>query len=284
MGRARRRVPNSRRRSLETDSVSFASALYTGTVMHRRLRPRRHKLSYGVFSLLLDLDELPALHQRLRCFSHNRFNIVSFHDRDHGPGKSAPLRSWVEGRLAQVGIDLDGGSIRLLCYPRILGYVFNPLSVYFCCRRGAPEVPAAIIYEVNNTFGERHCYVLPVTGNDGGILRQRCRKELYVSPFIPMEMTYDFRVHPPAAMVSVAIHTRDAEGALLYASFSGDRQPLAAPGLLRAVARFPLLTLKVIAAIHWEALKLWSKRVALVPRPKPAQPSAKDARRAAANA
>src|SRR5262249_48726005 len=130
------------------------SAIYAGTVMHQRLRPRRHRLRYRVFSLLLDLDELDEVAARLRLLSRNRFNLFSFFDRDHGDGRREPLRMQIERRLAAAAIAPDGGAIRLLAMPRVLGYVFNPLSVYFCYRRTG--VLAAVVYEVNNTFGERH--------------------------------------------------------------------------------------------------------------------------------
>jgi len=138
------------------------STLYVGSVMHRRLRPRRHRLRYRVFWMLLDLDEIERLPRVLRLFSHNRFNAVSFHDADHGDGSATPLRAQVERHLAAAGIALGGGAIRLLCMPRILGYGFNPLSVYFCYQRSG--LLAAILYEVHNTFGERHSYLIPTGG------------------------------------------------------------------------------------------------------------------------
>ena len=138
------------------------SGLYTGRVGHTRLRPRRHALSYGVFMLLLDLDEAAELARRLRWFSLGRFNLLSFHARDHGDGSDTPLRVQVERHLAAAGLAADGGAIRLLCLPRVLGYVFNPLSLYFCYRRSGEL--AAILYEVSSTFGERHTYLIPAEG------------------------------------------------------------------------------------------------------------------------
>ncbi len=244
-----------------------ASCLYTGTVVHHRLKPRSHHLTYRVFSLLLDLDELPTLDGSLRFFSHNRFNLLSFYDRDHGPGDGASLRDWVERQLAPAGIDLDGGPIRLLCYPRVLGYVFNPLSIYFCHR---PDGRLnAILYQVNNTFGERHCYLIPVDPEQDGVLRHKCRKRLYVSPFITMEAMYHFRIRPPGERLTVAIRETDAEGPLLYAATRGRRRPFADRELLAAFLRFPLMTLKVIGGIHWEAFRIWRKGVPLVSRPPP---------------
>jgi DUF1365 family protein len=249
---------------------AFTSAIYAGTVMHRRTRPKRHRLSYEVYSFLLDLAELPALDRHVRGFGYNRANLVSFHDADHGPGTGAPLRPWVDAHLQAAGIDLNGGPVRLMCYPRVLGYVFNPLSVYFCYRRdGSQEALAAILYEVTNTFKQRHTYLIPVTDTVDGLVRQACDKRLYVSPFIAMDMTYHFRVRPPDGGLAVAIHETDPEGTLLFASFSGVRRELSSATTIGSFLRFPMLTLKVIGGIHWEALKLWLKGVPLVHRPAP---------------
>lgn len=245
------------------------SRIYAGTVAHRRLRPKPHRLRYRVFSLLLDLDEIAALDRGLRLFSHNRFNLFGFHDRDHALGDGAPPRRHVERHLAAAGIDLDGGRIRLLCYPRVLGYVFNPLSVYFCHHRKGDL--RAILYEVTNTFGERHGYLIPVDGSQGSVIRQRCAKALYVSPFMAMAQTYDFRILPPNDDgVTVAIRQEDADGPILDAAFVGEpAQPLTDRTLLRLFVGQPLMTLKVVAGIHWEALRLWRKGVPLVERPAP---------------
>ncbi len=249
----------------------FASCIYTGTVMHRRVRPRRHKLAYEVASFLLDLDELPALDRCVAGFRYNRPGLFSFYDRDHGPGTNTPLRPWVETHLAAAGIALRGGAIRILCYPRTLGYVFNPLSVYFCYRADCgSEILAAVLYQVTNTFHERHTYVIPVAdATADGLLRQTCRKAMYVSPFIGLDMVYQFRIKPPAAELGVAINTSDENGLLLFASFGGRRSTLSTASCLKAFLRFPLLTVKVIGGIHWEALKLWLKGVPLVSHPRP---------------
>jgi DUF1365 family protein len=246
------------------------SALYRGEVTHSRIRSRSrvraHALAYRVFSLLLDLDEIDALGRRLRLFSRNRFNLFSFHDRDHGDGTETPLRAQVEGHLAAAGLGEDLDSIRLLAMPRILGYAFNPLSVYFCFGRGGSLL--AILYEVNNTFGQRHSYLLPV-GAAAGTIRQSCQKRFYVSPFQAMAMTYTFRIVPPGEKLVVAIAGRDAEGPAITAVLAARRAPLTDGGLVRAGIAMPLLTLKVIAAIHWDALLIWAKGGRFHPRPVP---------------
>jgi uncharacterized protein len=244
-----------------------ASALYRGTVMHQRLRPRRHRLRYRVFSLLLDLDGLDALAVRLKLFSRNRFNLLGFHDKDYGDGSGEPLRAQVERHMAKAGLEPDGGPIRLLTMPRVLGYAFNPLSVYFCYRRSGALT--AILYEVNNTFGQRHSYLMPVSGSGEGAIVQQCPKRFYVSPFLDMNMTYTFRIVPPGKRVGVAINGRDAQGPIIVASLFGERSTLSDSGLALAFAVYPLLTLKVIVGIHWEALLIWLKGIRLRDRPPP---------------
>ena len=249
------------------------SALYLGSVVHRRLRPKRHYLRYAAFWMLLDLDEIGDLDRRLVLFSRGRFNAMSFFDTDHGEETREPLRRQVERHLAAAGIALDGGAIRLLCMPRIFGYGFNPLSIYFCYRRDG--VLAALLYEVRNTFGERHSYLIAVgqAAAAGGTIRQSCDKCFYVSPFIDMGLRYHFRVAPPQRTVSVVVSAGDAEGPTIIASLAGRREPLTDATLLRLQLRVPFLTLKVVAAIHWHALRMWLKGFALKPRPaKPAWP------------
>ena len=239
------------------------SALYAGVVTHLRRRPRRHNLRYRVMQGLFDLDELPALDRKLRLFGHNRAAPISFHDKDHGDG-SGELRPWVEAQLRAAGLDGDWGALRLLCMPRMLGYVFNPLSVYFCHEPGGRL--AAILYEVNNTFGQRHAYVLPAD-EASGTIRQGCDKAFYVSPFMPMDLRYDFRIVPPGARVGVEVAARDADGPLLDARFLGARRSLTDLALLRALIAYPAMTLNVVLAIHWEAVRLWLKGLRLAPRP-----------------
>lgn len=245
------------------------SGIYHGTVTHRRLRPKPHALRYRVFSLLIDLDELPMLDGCLRLFSRNGFNLFSFHDRDYGDGGNGPLRTRIGRQLLAAGIDLRGGCIQLLCYPRILGFVFNPLSVFYC--RAEDGAIAAVIYEVSNTFGERHSYVIRATeeprGEPGAVIHQSCAKRFYVSPFNDVSGRYDFHLIPPAEKVAVAIDQHDSAGLVLQAAFTGRRQELGDSALLAAFIRYPLMTLKVVAGIHWEALRLWLKGNPLYKRP-----------------
>lgn len=236
-----------------------SSAIYAGDVVHVRTRPRRHRLHYRVFSLLLDLDELPALSRSLRLFGFNRRAVFSFNERDHGDGSEGGLRRWVEAQLAETGVNLPGPVIRVLCYPRIWGYVFNPLTVFFCSDRNG--VLHTILYEVCNTFGERMTYVIPAAADNGGSVRHGCRKLHYVSPFVPMDAHYRFHILPPTQGVSIRIDESDSDGFFLRAVFAGRRQPLTDRTLLRMLVTYPLMTLKVTAAIHWEALRLGLKGV-----------------------
>jgi len=237
-------------------TTRFASALYVGSVMHLRLRPFRHRFRYGVFSLLLDLDELPALDRRLRVFGYNRPALLSFHDADHGPRDGSPLRPWVEAELRRAGIDLAGGAILVHGFPRVLGYVFNPLTTYFCRDRAGRL--RAILYEVRNTFGDMHTYLVPI-GGGARWSSHACAKRFYVSPFIPMQARYRFHVRAPDDHLAIVIRQDTPEGELLIASHSARRLKLSDGALLRAVFKFPLLTLKVIGGIHWEAFVLWLK-------------------------
>lgn len=243
----------------------ISSALYAGLVLHVRLKPRRHRLSYRLFSLLLDLDEIDVLAGRLKLFSRNRFNVFSFHDADYGGPEGGPLKPRVERLLHEAGLAPDGGPVRLLTMPRLFGYAFNPLSVYFCHRRGGGLL--AVLYEVNNTFGQRHSYLIPVAEGAPMPLRQRAEKRFFVSPFMAMDLTYAFKVLPPAETVQVAILASDAEGPVLSAVHTASRRPLTDRQLARALVAYPLLTLKVVAGIHWEALRIWAKGIGLRPRP-----------------
>lgn len=239
------------------------SAIYAGKVFHRRFRPRAHELRYSIFQCLFDLDEIDRIDARCRLFSRNRFNLFSFHDRDFGDRSGNPLRPQIEALMRRAGQEPDGGPIRLLTMPRMLGHVFNPLSVWFCHHRDGSL--ATIVYEVTNTFKERHSYVIPVAAGQGGepLIRQSCDKSFYVSPFMDIDMRYDFTVEPPMERTRVVVAGGDAQGPLIVAAFSGQRRELSDGALLKAFLRHPLLGLKVVAGIHVEALWLFLKRIGI---------------------
>ena len=252
-------------RSGMREGTADAAALYVGEVMHARLKPMGHRFSYRVMSLLIDLDRLAAADRQSRLFGVNRAALYSFHEADHGARDGSSLRDHAQRSAAARGIDLTGGRVLLLCYPRLLGYTFNPLSVYFCYR--ADGQLALLIYEVRNNLGDIHPYVLPVTSgeiSDAG-LRQQQDKLFYVSPFIEMAMRYHFRVRPPGERVQLRILETGREGPVLAATFNGRYRPLTTKELLRVFLAMPLVTMKIMAAIHWEALRLWLKGARLVP-------------------
>lgn len=244
-----------------------AASLYVGEVMHARLKPVGHRFQYRVMSLLIDLDRLDEADRMSPLFGVNRRALYSFHEADHGPRDASSLRAYAQASAAAKGVDLTGGRVLLLTYPRMAGYTFNPLSVYFCY--DASGALAVVIYEVRNTFGDIHPYVLPVHAGELGPagLRQEQDKLFYVSPFIEMAMRYHFRIVPPGEIVRLRILETDVDGPVLAATFAGTHRVLSTASLLQAFLALPLMTLKVIAAIHWEALRLWIKGAKLVPRP-----------------
>ena len=237
------------------------SSIYIGNVVHKRFKPKVHFFKYRVFSILLDISEIELLDKTLKIFSHNKFNIVSFYDADHGPRDGTSLKKWVMENLIDNQINTEDIKIKLFCYPRIFGYVFNPLSVFFIYNKNSELI--SILYEVKNTFGEQHTYIFKISGS-GDLIKHTCKKKFHVSPFIEMNCTYSFKVLKPNNKISLVIDQHDDEGKLLYASQDGNRIDLNNKNLILAYLRHPLMTFKIIAAIHFEAFKLWTKGIKFV--------------------
>ena len=234
------------------------SSIYIGNVIHKRFKPKIHFFKYKVFSILLDISEIDILDKSLKIFSYNKFNIVSFYDADHGPRDGTSIKEWVIKNLNDNRINTENIKIKLLCYPRIFGYVFNPLSVFFIYNKKSQLI--SILYEVKNTFGEQHTYVFKTKENENYI-KHTCKKKFHVSPFIEMDCTYFFKILKPSEKISVIIDQYDEEGKLLYASQDGDRIEFNNKNLVLSYLRHPLMTFKIIVAIHFEAFKLWTKGI-----------------------
>ncbi len=239
------------------------SALYVGRVAHRRKVPFQHKLRYRTYSLLVDLDELDTITGRTRLLSRNRWNLFSIHDRDHGARDGTPMRSWIEGQLATAGIDIGGGRVEVLLFPRILGYTFNPLTIWFCY--DAADSLRAVLYEIHNTFGQSHSHLVPIDG--AAPHRHDFAKNLHVSPFFDQEGRYSFTLRPPGDRFSVSIDYATSDEDLLTATMVGGRRALGDGSLARAFFTHPLLTMKVIGGIHWQALRLLVKGARYRPVP-----------------
>ena len=237
------------------------SCIYSGKVIHKRFKPKEHYFKYNVFSLLIDLSELKIIEKEIKFFSYNKFNLISFFDIDHGPRDGTPLENWIKQNLEKNGVFNKKIKIKLLCYPRILGYVFNPLSIFFIYDENNSLI--SIFYEVKNTFGEQHTYVFK-TEKVNDLIKNTCNKKFHVSPFIEMNCRYFFKVSNPEDKLSVVINQSDEEGKLLYASQDGFKKELNSKNLIFSYISHPLMTFKIIGAIHLEALKIWLKGVKFV--------------------
>ena len=248
-------------------TATAPSSLYVGKVTHRRLQPMGHKLRYRTYSLLLDIDHLEEIASQTRLLGYNRWNLFSIYERDFGPRDGTPLRAWINHQLETAGIDLDGGKVMLLAFPRVLGYTFNPLTMWFCYNDTGKL--QAVLYEIHNTFGHSLSHLVTVAESSDGPHRHSFSKELHVSPFFDQAGSYGFTLRPPADRFSVSIDYHVAGSKLLTATMTSKRQELSGRNLLRVFLSHPMLTMKVTFGIHWHALRLWLKgaRYRSVPKP-----------------
>ena len=237
------------------------SSIYNGTVIHKRFKPKKHFFKYSVFSLFIDLSELNQLNNSIKFFSFNKFNLISFFEKDHGDRDGSSLIKWVKKNLNENNISSENIKIKLLCYPRILGYVFNPLSVFFIYNSKNKLI--SILYEVKNTFGEQHTYIFKVE-DDLNLFQHNCSKKFHVSPFIEMNCNYFFRILKPGEKISVIIDQYHSNEKILYASQDGKRADFNSKELLKSYLKHPLMTFKIISAIHYEAFKLWTKGIKFI--------------------
>jgi DUF1365 family protein len=238
-------------------------ALYVGETTHCRFEPRRHSFRYRLFQILVDVDRLGDAFAGLTLLRQGRTGLFSFAARDHGARDGAPLRPWVVAKLTEAEIPATAARIRLLCFPRVLGFVFNPISIFFV--EDAEGRLEAVIYEVNNTFGQTHAYVVPAAGH--AIERQEADKVFYVSPFYRVEGGYRFRVTPPGEAFSLAIEKHTAGQADFTATLDLKRRAISNFRLALLFLGMPLMTLGVVFAIHWQALRLWLKGAPFGARP-----------------
>ena len=236
------------------------SCIYNGTVIHKRFKPKIHFFKYKVFSLLIDLSELNNLDKKIGFFSYNKFNLISFFDKDHGDRDGSSIINWVKKNLKENDVNCENIRIKLLCYPRIFGYVFNPLSIFYVYDKNDKLI--SLLYEVKNTFGEQHTYIFKIKENN--LLKHNCEKKFHVSPFIEMNCSYFFRTLKPADKISIIIDQYQLNEKILYASQDGKRTDFTTSELIKSYLKHPLMTFKVIAAIHFEAFKLWTKGIKFI--------------------
>ena len=230
------------------------SCIYNGIITHHRFKPIKHSLKYKTFSLLLDLDEVESLTKKISIFSLNKFNIFSFYNKDHGARDGSSLKQWVLENIKKFNINSNITQIKLLCYPRIFGYVFNPLSIFYCYEENRLKV---IFYEVKNTFNEQHTYIFKIKNNEN--IEQKCKKKFYVSPFMDMETYYNFKLINPNEKLSVFIKQTDKKDIILTATQTGDKKEFTFKQLIFNFIKYPFMTIKIITSIHYEALLLWKK-------------------------
>ena len=240
------------------------NCIYKGLVYHARHKPFFHDYTYRVFGFFVDLDALDTIHSSLKFFSFNSWNITSLYNKDHGNRDGGDIKQWVIDSAQKMDVDLKNHRIFMLGFPRLWGYVFNPITIFFCYDQNGEL--SHTLYEVKNTFGEQHSYLLPAE-NGKTIIQQEKDKNFHVTPFMHMDSRYVFRFEAPDEKLNFAIHQFDKEGNLFTATWNGKKHPLRDRSIIKTVLTMPLMTLKVITSIHWQALRLWLKGMKYIPKP-----------------
>ena len=243
--------------------MNALASLYVGETSHHRFAPRPHRFRYRIFQLLIDVDRPAQALKGLRTIRYGRFGLFSFAACDHGARDGSPLRLWVEDKLRAAGVAATAHHIRLLALPRVLGFVFNPISIFFV--HAADDRLEAVIYEVNNTFGQTHAYVIPTRG--GPVERHDADKALYVSPFYRVEGGYRFRLTPPGGTLDLTVQKQTDGHPDFIAALNLRRAPLTDRAMAGLFIGMPFMTLGVVFAIHWEAVRLWLKGTPFGARP-----------------
>lgn len=241
------------------------NAIYNGQVYHARHTPFHHSYKYKVFTLFVDIDDLDKLDKSLKYFSLNSWNIFSLYYKDHGLRDGSDIRKWVVDSGLQKGLDLTNSRIFLLAFPRLFGYVFNPISIFYCYDFKNNLI--AILYEVKNTFGEQHGYLLPVENAGKAKITHSAQKIFHVSPFIHMDCEYHFKLALPLENLQIGIHQFDKNGKVLTAFWTGKRSGLDDTTIIKTALKSPFMTFKVVAAIHWQAFRLWLKGAKYIKKP-----------------
>ena len=237
------------------------SCLYECTLMHHRFSPRVHHFQHDLFMFYLDLDEVAGMARKLWLFSHNHRTVYSFWEQDHEPAGMPPLKERVHGFLREHGIEPGpAGRVMLLTLPRVFGYIFNPISIYYCFDEAG--APVATVAEVGNTFGEMKLFLLRAADlTPGGAFEKLLPKQFYVSPFSSLDLNFDFRLEIPGGKLEVKIDEHDEHNKVFISILTGERREMTNRKLAWFTVKYPLLTLKVIFLIHWHALRLWAKQV-----------------------